>query len=155
MQWPRHDTDEAVNQRKDISMKKRGGLFQLKYDWRASSDPFADERPYGGHTRSGVRWPDPLPQSCAERPFFHDTQTQFRFGGCPEHPKRALVPRIAKDPPWKGTVRLFCSGVHQKTPGGFRKCLVSFPFSEKHLKILPLKVQGEYRSIEASLHRGA
>lgn len=118
------------------------------------SSPCAS-RAYNGFTRKQEPWPNPLPTSSAWRPLFFVQQTRFAWGGCPEHRNRSLQPRVAQDQPWAGSVRLFCSGVHDVSESGHRKCLVSFPFPQSHFHRLPIRVRQEAGSVENSLLRGS
>lgn len=141
-------------------MQQRGSRFQVLYNTAGGPDALADQRAYGGHTKSAFAWPDPLPDSTPTRPVFFAQQLRFKHGGCPEHPHRSLTPWICTEPknPWRGTVRLYCSGVFEYTPGTpsqFRKCLCSFPVHARDLPKMPLHIQDEYQSIQASLLRAS
>lgn len=130
--------------------------FELKYNREGALDPHALTRSFGGFTRSQEMWPAPMPGSTPSRFWFFAQQEKFRFGGCPEHANRALMPKVCHDVDmWKGTVRLWCSGVLDTNPSGWRKCLVSFPYPMSEYKKLPQHVREDYESLETSLLRGA
>ena len=128
----------------------------MRNDKSDRADPWAVERVYGGFTRNPNPWPLPLPDSTPAKPIFYPGQRGFKFGGCPEHSNRSLIPEVVKDSPqWNGMVRLFCTAVKEKTPSGFRKCLRSFPYETKDLRRLPLDVQHEFKALPASFARGS
>ena len=112
-------------------------------------------RVYNGFTRSLEAWPNTLSTSTEVRPLFFQQHTRFAWGGCPEHPTRSLQPRVAKDGDWAGSVRLFCSGGHDFSYSGHRKCLVSFPFPETHFHKLPIRIREEAQTVANSLLRGS
>ena len=150
-------TEEPLSKKPCLGLKQRGAVFEVLYNKAGGPDPLADQRAYGGHTKSLFPWPAPLPESTPTRPLFFQQQLRFKHGGCPEHPNRALVPSICTEEknPWRGTVRLYCRGVREYTPGQWRKCLCSFPVHVKDLNKMPLHIQDEHRSITASLHRAS
>lgn len=139
-----------------LSGKQRADMFQVKYDRTGIPDPIPQSRAYNGFTLSHQAWPTPLPGSTPQRPLFYPKQMTFKYGGCPEHSDRSLVPKVCGDSvrEWAGTIRLFCTAVHEFTSTGWRKCLCSFPFDVQYMKQLPLTIQSEYASLQASLNRG-
>ena len=142
--------------RQPFLSKHRGQTFELKY---MKSPVFGYEeipRIYGGFTRSAGSWPDPHSESSSWKPFFFPRQKNYKWGGCPECPSRALTPVVVSDvSKWQGSIRLFCTGQFQKTISGFRVCLVSFPFDMEAFHLLPIDIRDEYQSVSMSLLRGA
>lgn len=139
-----------------VSLATRGRAFEVKYSRDGQDDPLTLTRSYGGFSRSSQTWPLPCEGSTSAKFWFYPRQQSFKFGGCPEHPNRALVPRVCEDVPrWSGTVRLYCSGVFERTPSGWRKCLCSFPYDMQFYNALPIDVRDTYKSLAKAFKRGA